>query len=90
MAENDLGRRPWWVRLFARPGSRRPAVRAGALAFGLLAVLALLVCSIEATRDSLLARIAFGVGAVLAPGAALLAAGAFLAVRWVDHNGKWS
>jgi hypothetical protein len=89
MTDNNPTFRPWWVRLFARPGSRRQSVRAGALACALLAVIALLICSVEAQSETVLGRTAFIVGAVLAPITALLALGAFLALRWGDRNGAW-
>jgi hypothetical protein len=89
MADNNIAPRPLWVRFFARPGSRRPAVRSGAVAFCLLALIALLVCLQGAASESVLGRTAFAIGAALAPVAALLAVGAFLALRWVDRNGTW-
>jgi hypothetical protein len=90
MADNNSHHRPLWVRFFARPGSRRSAVRAGALSSCLLVIIALLICSVEATSESVLGRTAFVLGAVLATIAALLAIGAFLALRWVDRNGRWA
>ncbi len=89
MSDNGMTPRPRWVRFFAGARSRRPAVRSGALAFCLLALLSVLICTQGAASDSVLGRTAFVIGAVLAPATALLAVGAFLALRWVDRNGTW-
>jgi hypothetical protein len=89
MTDKNIAPWPLWVRVFAKPGSRRLSVRTVALAFSLIAIIALLICSVEATSDSLLGRAAFFVGAALAPIAALLAVGTFLAMRWVDRHGGW-
>jgi hypothetical protein len=86
---NNIVPRPLWVRVFAKPGSRRQSVRAEAFMFCLMAPLALLICAMEATSDSVLGRTAFFVGVVLVPVTVLLAVGAFCALRWVDRNGAW-
>jgi hypothetical protein len=89
MADNRFAPRPWRVRLFARPGSRRSSVRAGALSGCLLLFTALLICALSVTSESVLGRASFVIGVALAPLAAFLAVGGFLALRWVDRNGGW-
>ena len=51
MPDQNLTPRPWWVRLFARPGSKRSAVRAGAISGCLLVGVALLICAVGGERD---------------------------------------
>ncbi len=45
MPDSNIVPRPWWVRLFARPGSKRSAVRAGAISGCLLFGVAVLICA---------------------------------------------
>lgn len=82
--------RPLWVRLLVRDGTKRPIALGQVSGFVILACIGGLTAAIESASSTIL-------GALARPGglavACLCAAGAvwcWLAVRWVDRNGKWA
>jgi hypothetical protein len=83
-------RRPLWVRIAARAGTKRQTalVQVGGLV--LLAGIGFLVAAVESGSSSFLGRLGLLLGlagAGLCAGAALWS---WLAVRWVDRNSKWA
>ncbi len=88
-AEENPERRPQWVRLVMRESMKRSAALPLAGLFVLLTCLGLLAVAIELGSSSFLGALALPVGLT---GACICAAGAvwsWLAIRWVDRNGKW-
>jgi hypothetical protein len=82
-------RRPLWVRLAARAGTKRQAVLVQVGCLILLTGIGRLVAATESGSSSFLGAVALPLGlagAVLCGGAALWS---WLAVRWVDRNSKW-
>ena len=88
-AEKEYDPRPLWVRWVVRAEMKRTAALALVSMFGLLTAIGLLAAAIESASSSFLGALAVPIGLA---GAGLCAAGAvwsWLAVRWVDRNGKW-
>jgi hypothetical protein len=89
-AEERLEPRPLWVRVVTREATKRPAAQVQACIFAFIACIGLLTAAIESASTSILGALAMPLGLA---GACLGAVGAiwcWLAVRWVDRNGKWA
>jgi hypothetical protein len=82
--------RPLWVRIAARQGTRRPVSLIQVGIFGLLACIGLGTAVIESGSSSILGALALSLGLALACLGAAGAVWCWLAVRWVDRNGKWA
>jgi len=83
-------RRPLWVRFAAREGTKRQTAVGQVGGFVLLTGIGLSMAAIQSGSNSFLGGLALPLGMVeacLCAGAALWS---WLAVRWVDRNGKWA
>jgi len=89
----DEGRhepRPLWVRMVVRDKMKRPAALVVVGIFVLLACHCLLTVAVESASRFVLGAIALPLGIA---GTCLCGIGAvwcWLAIRWVDRNGKWA
>jgi hypothetical protein len=82
-------RRPLWVRLVLRAAMRRSAALLAAGSLFLLAGFDLFAAFIGSGSHSLLGDWGLPVGLASACLSAITAIWCWLAVRWVDRNGRW-